>query len=402
MRKKILIISELYYPESNATGYYLTGIAEGLAKEHDVSVICCKPTYDMAGIRVAKEERRNGVKIKRCITVVFNKNKFLKKVANAVLVTMSLTYKSMLNIKSNDIVMVVTNPPMLPHFISFICKIKKALPVMLVQDVYPDAMVAAGVIGGNSRAIRILKMLNRAFYKNIKHVVVLGRDMKELMKQYVRRSCVVHNIPNWGDLVNITPTDDVSLWDELGFGEKFVLQYAGNIGRTHDIDVIVEAAQVLKNENDIVFFIVGAGAKREYLERAIHEKGLKNIILKQKYPKERLNEVLNACDLAIISMKRGMYGVSVPSRMYNIMAAGKPLIGIVEEGSEIAKVIVEEKVGFVVKPGSPDQLVKVIEYAMSNCQILKNMGDRASGLVKEKYSCDNAIRKYEALINDCA
>jgi colanic acid biosynthesis glycosyl transferase WcaI len=399
MDKRIVIVSELYYPESNATGYYLTGIAEGLAGDNDVRVVCCQPTYDLKGTKVDKEEIRNGVHIKRCNALVFSKNNLIKKIFNVVWISMALTFKAIFTIKSNDIVMVVTNPPTLPHLISVLCKIKRASCIMLVQDVYPDAMVAAGIFDENSVIVRILKCLNRWFYKYISEVVVLGRDMHKRVLKYVKSSCKLHIIPNWGDVELINKVDDNKILDELNLLNKFVVQLSGNIGRTHDIDIIIKAARELQSDKNIVFFIVGGGVKKRYLEKTVQIENLSNVVIKPKYPRERLGELLSACDIAIISMNEGMCGVSVPSRMYNIMAAGKAILAVVDEGSEVCNIINEEDVGFVIRPGDELGLVRTIRRAALERAAIKDMGRKARRVIVEKYTYNHILNRYKSLIN---
>jgi glycosyltransferase involved in cell wall biosynthesis len=203
-------------------------------------------------------------------------------------------------------------------------------------------------------------------------------------------------IPNWADLDAIEPSakDTNKLLRELGINDKFVLMYAGNIGHPTDIETIIEAADRLRGEASIHFVFVGSGAKSGWLEKEVRERGLDNVSVLGQLPREDQNTFLNACDVGLVSLIPGMIGTAMPSRTYNILAAGKPIIALTEPGSELAQVIDEENVGWHTVGGDPVGLIEIIHAAMTDRKILRDMGNRARHAAETKYSPQRAIGSY--------
>jgi colanic acid biosynthesis glycosyl transferase WcaI len=401
MTKRILVVSELYYPEETSTGYYLTRIAEGLAQNYSVDVLCSQPTYSERGIRAPSHEQHNGVHIQRCRGTTLNKDYLIFRLINLFTISTSIFFNAWRKISRQDIVLVVTNPPLLPFLINWVCQVRRARCLLLIHDVYPEIMVAAGMLRDTSILSRGVGWFTRRLYQSVYRIIVLGRDMaKAVAFKLTGKSSKIAIIPNWADLDLVSPDnrhENVFL-NRLGNIKQFVIEYAGNMGRTHDIESLVQAAQILAGEETIRFLFIGLGAKRLWLEHAVHDRGLPNITIFPRVPREELSMILNACDVAIISFVPNMAGVSVPSRMYNIMAAGKPIIAVADENSELAQVVKEERIGWVVPPGNVDQIIASIQEAQANPVGLAEMGQRARQVAETKYSFERAIESYCSLI----
>jgi glycosyltransferase involved in cell wall biosynthesis len=244
---------------------------------------------------------------------------------------------------------------------------------------------------------------HRWLYSHASAVVVLGRDMQALVEgRAVERRGAVVIIPNWADIDAITPAPRPTnpLLQELGLQEKFVVQYSGNMGRTHDLESIVECARRCVDEPDIHFLFLGWGAKEPWLRRTVSGSNLANITVLPPRPRSEIPVSLNACDLAVISFMPKMAGVSVPSRMYNVMAAGKPMIAVADPESEIARLVREEAVGWVVEPQRPDLLLAAVREARADQAALAAMGARARRAAEAKYSPESAMVKYNRLFDE--
>ena len=221
--------------------------------------------------------------------------------------------------------------------------------------------------------------------------------MKELMaKKTAGLDIPIDVIPNWADLeiIHPTPREENTLLKELGIEDKFVLMYAGNIGRPTDVETIVDAAELLLGEPEFHFVFIGSGAKRKWLEMQIRDRDLKNVTLLGVRPREDQIVFLNACDVALVTLVKGMWGAAMPSRTYNVLAAGKPIIALTEPGSELARVIDEEQVGWYVTPGETDDLVAAIRQAYGDRSRLSEISKRANAAAKAKYSRETAIELY--------
>jgi glycosyltransferase involved in cell wall biosynthesis len=192
--------------------------------------------------------------------------------------------------------------------------------------------------------------------------------------------------------------EDTRLIRDLGLAKKFVVQYSGNIGRTHGLESLIDAALLLRDQPDIHFLFIGSGAKKPWLEKTVNELGLVSVTVLPLQPRDELCQSLNACDVAVISFVPGMAGVSVPSRMYNILAAGKPIIAVADEESELALVVREEGIGWVVPPNQPAKIREAALQARNDPETLRHMGRKARAVAEQKYSKSAVMEAYRALM----
>ncbi len=403
MADRIWIVSELYYPEETSTGLFLTGIAEGLARRHDVGVLCSQPTYSERGLRAPASERRHGVDIHRCAATTFGRHNLVLRLANILTISLSVFIRAVTVLRRNDLVLVVTNPPAMPFIVRLACKIRGARCILLVHDVYPEVLIAAGMAQPSSWLARAVGGLSAWMYRSMDCVITLGRDMRELAaKKLGPGGGPVVIIENWGDVEGIRPADraDNALLRRLGFQDKFVVQYCGNIGRTHGLESLLDAADMLREHEDIVLLIMGQGAKQSWLESAVRRRGLTNVHVLPRRPKAELADALNACDLAVIPFVAGMAGVSVPSRMYNVFASGKPLLAAAEDHSELARVVTEHDLGWVVPPDDGAAIARAVLEARSDPKRLADMGARARSAAERDYAYERIVERYQALIEE--
>ena len=399
-KQRLWLICELYYPEVNATGHYITQIGTGLADEFDVNVICGQPNYLSKGVRAPSRDAYQGVNIFRVWSTTLNKNILAFRLINMITIGSSMFLKCLLLFKRGDRVLVVTAPPSLPYTTALAALLKGASYVVLLHDLYPDILVAVGKTKAGSLLYNSIERLNRWLYKHANRLVVVGRDMQARVSNKAKGLDVpIVTIPNWSDLDAIVPSDKDSneLLRKLGLTDKFVLMYAGNIGHPTDIETIVEAADRLRDDNSIHFVFVGSGAKSTWLERKVRERGLANISVLGQLPRDEQNTFLNACDVGLVSLIPGMIGTAMPSRTYNILAAGKPIVALTETGSELAQVIDEESVGWHTPPGDADALIELIRAATNSPKSLEEMGHRARHAAETKYSPAVAVAAYGEL-----
>ena len=396
-KNRVWIISELYYPEETSTGHFMTKIAEGLSLEFTVKTLCAQPSYSKWGVRAPKREIHNGVDIIRCYSTTFDKNKLPLRVINLLTISFSIFLNALLYLRYGDFVLVVTNPPLLPYITMLACHLRGAKCVVRVDDVYPDVMCAAGMLNKYGTSYRIINWLTRQLYQKAERVITLGRDMRDLvshkMSYHPERVMV---ITNWADcnLITPTPKETNTLLSELRLSGKFVVQWAGNMGHPHEVKSLFDAMVCLKNHPSVHFLFIGSGSKRAWLETEARKAGIDNVTFLGNRPRDDQQDFLNACDIALSSLVEGMVGISVPSRMYNIFSAGKPILAIGEPHSELAMVINEEGVGWVVPPDRPDELVRVISQARENPILLAEMGKRGRSIVEMKYSSQFVIDQY--------
>jgi len=405
--KKILwVVTELYYPEDNQTGYYLTRIAEGLAEDFDVKVICGQPNYAARGTRAAKRETRRDVEIFRVWGTTLDKDVLAFRLLNMLTLGISMFLKSLLKVAPGEDVLVVSAPPSLPFGTALAAKLRRAGYVLIIQDKYPEILTAVGKSKPDSFFIKLLNRLNRRLYHGAKKIVVVGRDMKTLVgsqmndKQSEKAKIAV--IQNWASLEEVEPLPrgDNPLLKELNLSDKFVFLYAGNMGYPQDLESIVECAGKLKTDGRFHFLFIGSGVKRKWLEREVGEKQLSNITVIASRPRREQKFFLNACDVGLVPLVNRMRGVAMPSRTYNFLAAGKPILALTEEHSEVALVIAEDRIGWFVPPHKPDALLEMIYKIYDERDNIEKMGIRARRSALEKYSPEVAIAKYKKFLTE--
>lgn len=376
----------------------MTRIAEGLADEFDVRVLCGQPNYSKRGTKAPRLEMHKDAQIFRVSGTTLDKNVIFFRLINMVTLSVTMFFTAIRQLKEGDKVLVVTTPPLLPFVAAVASLIKGAGYTLLIHDNYPEILFAVGKSKPTSMIAQILSFANRWLHKYATKIIVVGRDMKDLVeKKTTGLDIPIAVIPNWAELETVEPHDRSTnnLIKELRLEDKFVLMYAGNMGHPNDMESIVEAAVCLSENDRVHFLFLGTGVKRPWLEREVAKRGLKNISILDPRPRSDQTVFLNACDVGIVSLVGKMKGVSMPSRTYNILAAGKPVLAIAEAGSEIALVTQDDNVGLVVPPSDPAKLRSAIISLMEMSKIeIDEMGRRARSAAVSKYSMSEALAAY--------
>jgi len=401
---RVWIVSEIYYPETTSTGHILTGIAEGLAAKFRIRVICGQPKYAAKGVYAPKHEFRNGVEIDRCWGTVWDKDALPKRFVNMLTISCSFFLKLLFLLRRGDSVLAVTNPPSSPFVVALACRLRNAKYILMIQDKYPEAAVAAGLLRRDSPLARLLSWCVRLLYRFADRIAVVGRDIQELVqKQVGGDGDRVVFIPDWADVdaIRPRPRSENAHLRQLGLSDQFVIQCAGNMGPVHDLELLAACAESLRDRKDIHFLIFGSGAKNAWLREAVASRRLNNVTILPPFPREESEVVLNACDAAISVFVPGMLGVSVPSRAYNTFAAGKPLITVSDPESELSRVVRDENVGWISAPGNLSSLVRIVtDAAATPPPVLEAMGRRARALAEREYALSRVVDGYVKLLDE--
>lgn len=399
LRPRLWVVSELFYPEQTSTGYFLTRIAEGLAGDFEVHAVCGRPSYSERGLKVPRHEYYHGIEIHRLAGTAFDKDRLFLRMINFLSFSISLLLFALRRFGRNDRVLVVTNPPLAPAIIAFASWLKGARSTLLVHDVYPDIAAAAGILSRNSLPYRLADRFFSFVLDRYQKIVVLGRDMQEVVGAKLSgRADRVAIIPNWGDTDEIAPIrhDDNPFRTEHGFDGKFVVQFSGNIGRSHDVEMILEAANLLADEERIVFAFIGYGGKTALVSDAAHQ-NQGNIVFLPRQPREKLAEMLASSDVTIIPFVDGMYGLSVPSRMYNVMASGTPILASADPRSELALTVTEGNAGWVLEQRDGPGLAALLRR-ISETQDTSRKGHDARRHVENNYTFEKIVERFRAIL----
>ena len=392
MRCRLWIITELFPPDETSTAYILGEIANVMAQKYDVKVICGPEIYD----KRKKTDPNNKFVLNHHIEVThvkgvdLDKNTFFGKAIRFVVISRQLYQSAKKSIKEGDKVLLVTNPAPVVALISRLRKKRLFELNILVHDVFPENTAPAGL----KLPQFVYKYLKRIFdkaYSRADQLIALGRDMKQVLERKVERfenHPKVSIIENWADL------DIVSPMELEMHPDKFVLEYAGNIGRVQGLQAMIEDIQ--KSSNDkMEFHLWGTGAEENSLKDYASNHGMNNIVFHGAYLRSKQSKVINSCDLALVTLTEGMFGLGVPSKTYNIMAAGKAVLFIGEPNSEIGLLVKEKQIGYVFEPSDREGIVKFLsDLSPEKCVVFAEMGKRARKVAETEYAKDIILNKF--------
>lgn len=401
MKARLWIVSELYYPEETSSGYFLTHIGEGLASDYDVGAVCAQPSYSERGIRAPRYEERHGVRIHRVLSTHFDKDRLALRAVNLVTFTLSVFWFALRQFRKGDRLLVVTNPPTVSILVGLVSRWRGCRSLFLVHDVYPEFLVATNVLKPGSAATRLLERLFAWTYRLYDEVVVLGRDMKQVVgRKLGDRGDGIEIIPNWGDVDEIAPIERErnAFRKEHELDGKFVVQFSGNIGRSHDVELVLGAARALQDDPRVVFLFVGYGGKSALVQQATRA-GLGNVVFLPRQPREKLGEMLSSSDATVISFVDGMYGLSVPSRMYNVMAAGVPIVAVADPRAELSLTVAEGGAGWVLEPRTSAGLAELLRRLVTpeGQAEARDRGAAGRALVERRFTLAAVLDGYRAV-----
>jgi len=400
-QKKLTLFSQYFYPEMISTGHILTELVVELSKQGvETSVICAQPTYYSNDV-VDKEITYKGAIIKRTNNTHFDKNSIKGKLFNSFSFFMGALWLGIKE-KSNFPILVVTNPPFLGLAGLILKKIKRRPYMLIVHDLYPDIAINMGYIKYDSLMALAWNKINRKIYESASFIVVLGRDVKNKIKEQLpsNQHEKIYFIPNWADPEMICPTDQSCnpFISDMGLNEKFLVQYSGNMGITHDMETIIEAAQALRDDGDILFILIGGGGKLSKIKRMVENYGLNNVVFLPYQSREFLRYSLCLSHISLISLEEGAEGLSVPSKLYGIMASGRPVIAVMPGNTEVALTVNEYQCGLISPPKDVDALVSKIKWAHENVEEREAMGKRAYKAFLDNFTVKRCANEYYKLI----
>ncbi len=402
--RHIVFLSLDFYPDDQAVSQLFTDLLLAVRRDMPyvrITVLCGFPMQTAAGAGepIPRRESLNGIEIRRCGIRVRDKSTLIRR---ATLYASFLLHAGweLLWLGRGSLVFGVTSPPFGAHLLWLTSWLARFPYQYMFLDIYPEALVALGRLKPNAFLTRCWMFLNHLSYRRASKLAVLGRDMIPLLQHhYEIAPGRITYIPHW----SASEVECPSLFTEnrlarrLGLEDKFVVQYSGNMGLLHDIDTLVRAADLLKNTPNIHFLFIGKGRRRATAERLARELDLPNITWLDFVPRERLHETLSCCRVALVSLRQGMEGVAVPSKLYGILASGRTVVAQVPHGSEIACVVEEEGCGVVVEPGDAAGLAEVLRMLASSPEQTELMGANAFEAYRATYTLEQAVTAFEEL-----
>ncbi len=351
--------SQHYPPDPSTTAAIMAEIACRIAGDHEVVVL--------SGSSGALPASQTGPGKPRVVAVknrMAGKAALVRRGASELLFAVRTFLALTRELRRGDVVLTVTAPFMLPYAVAAAARLKGARSALIMHDLFPDVLVMAGLLKPGSIITMTMRAANGLMFRALNAVITIGRDAERPLLSY---SGMTRNkirfIPNWATLVAAPRpvTADNPFRKALSAG--FVVGLSGNLGFTHDPEIVFEAARLLSDEPDIHFLLSGWGIGFERLKQLQTEANLPNVSFVGRVEDAELEPFLAAANLWIIPYRKDVAGVSVPSRFYNLLAVGRPVVLVSEPEAEAALTVVENGLGWVVTPGRADQLVEAIRAA---------------------------------------
>jgi glycosyltransferase involved in cell wall biosynthesis len=406
-RFPVVILNQYYVPDVASTGHLLHEIALDLVSRGiEVSVITSRPSY---GPRESwqpcpRRERTNGVDVTRMRTTRFSKDRLLGRMLNSFTFLAPLFGRMLFRRRRDEVFLYTTNPPYLGMIGAFVSMLRRHPYVVLLHDSYPQLAVWVGKIRPNGLIERIWHRLNLFIYRRAKQTIVLCEAAKTLVcERYQIDPALVHVVANWADHEELQPKQKTAsvFASAHGLVEPFTVLYSGNLGLYYEFETILAAAELLKNERFKLVFI-GAGGRRGFIEEQIASRGLTNTLLLPYQPFHNLPDSLTACDASLVTIARGIEGISFPSKLYTSLAVGKPILAISEPGSELQKIVQENDVGSWLAVGDAAGLAQCIREMMDDPQRCQRQGRNARELLLRHYTIQSAGAKYARVLQMAA
>jgi glycosyltransferase involved in cell wall biosynthesis len=376
----------------------LTELAEDLVAVHGMEVTVVTG-FPLSGEALPSRETRNGVRVVRARGTTMSPRRFIGRATNYVTYFLSAFWVA-LRMPRQDVTIALTDPPIIG--IAALAARPRRGMIYLCQDIFPE--VASLLQDFHSTAINnLLERVNRLLVSRAARVIALGDTMaSRLVSGKGAEPGKVTVIHNWADTHAIVPSAKANPFALAhGLADRFVVLHAGNIGLSQNLDVVIDAAQLLSERRDIVLLFIGDGQRRPALEAAVRDRRLNNVRFLPFQPRDQLRWTYAASDVCLVSLKPGLSGYIVPSKLYPILAAGRPYIAAVERDTEAAALTERHRCGIVVTPGDAHALAAAITGLADRAHDRSAMAER-SRIAAELFSRERQVAAHAQVIEEVA
>lgn len=407
-KKKMLIYAHYFYPDVASTAQILTELCQGLQESFDITVICVVPSYsgkieDKYKVHRLYKEKLDNINIIRVRVPEFNKANKLSRVKNLISYFNNSLYTT-IKLEKQDYIFSISQPPILGGLLGVIGKILKGGKFIYnIQDFNPEQTMAIGY-SKNKLLLKLALLIDKFNCLMSNKVIVVGRDMQETLKNRFKN----HTIPstfinNWIDEKKIYPLSRndkkvIEFKEKYNLQNKFIIMYSGNIGLYYDLENLIKVIGKFKENQDVIFAFVGDGSVRKGIVKYVEDNSLKNVKFIPYQDKENLNYSLNAADVHWVVNAKGIKGVSVPSKLYGVMASGKPVLGVLDKESEARMIVEDSHCGICAEPSDYEEVYKCINYIIKNQDNIHLMGVNGRRYLENKLSKRVSISKYKESI----
>lgn len=406
---KLIFVNRFFYPDQSATSQLLSDLAFEFAhRGRTVCVIASRTGYDARTAALPAAEQIRGVQVYRTASTRFGRSRPWGRLADYLTFYVSSVWRLLRTTRRGDVVIGMTDPPMLNVATQVIARLKGARSVSWFQDVFPDVARAAGTGTRFHLAVELASaVLGRVAAGANRHVdaaVVLGQGMQRRMLVFGGRPERTRLISNWSDLERVRPVahQDNPLRHEWAPGGEFLVGYSGNMGIAHDLRPLLDAAERLRDQPAIRFLLIGEGKQRASLEAVARSKGLTNVSFLPYQAREQLHFSLSAIDLHVVSLRPSMEGLIVPSKFFGVAAAGRPTLFLGSATGEIAMLIRANDCGVTVEDANVDvdRLTDQILALANDPARCRAMGAAARHAAERDFSLNRTVELWNGLLAD--
>ena len=401
---RVLLLNQFYSPDIAATGQYLSDLADGLLRSgHEVHVVCSRRAYAGGIDRQPRKELLGGVRVHHVAATGFGRGSLLGRLLDYLSFYLLAAWRA-IRLPRMDVCVALTTPPFIGLLGAMLKNLRGTRLVLWTMDLYPEVPVAYGVMKSGSVLHRLLSHLSRSLYGQASHIISLGEVMTERLIAAGADPQKITTVHNWvpGESVRPIPLDQSSARQSWGINGRVAIMYSGNLGLGHDLQTIVRAAKRLQDAAGVSILFVGNGPMRRRLEKLTHDLGLQCVEFHDPVPLESLADSLAAADIHLVSQKPGTQGLIVPSKLYGILAAGRPTIFIGPDDCEAAQILRESGAGLAVSPGNVEAVAEVLTRLAQSAELRRELGKRARAIYELRFGRDRSVSRIMGVIEQAA
>ncbi len=396
-RPRLLVLNQYYWPGVEATAHLLSQLCEALADEFEITVV----TGHLFGHdELPAREERNGVQIVRVRSTAYERSELHRRAANYVSYLVE-SVRTALREPKPDLVLCMTDPPIVGD-IGLVVARRFGVPLLVIsQDVFPEIAVQLKRLE-NPVLVGTLRSLVGLYLRRADRIVAIGETMKRRLEEKGADPERITVIPNWVDTNAIVPQPHENEWARRRLLDgRFIVMHSGNVGHAQDLETLVRAATFLRDLEDLQIVIVGFGARHADTVALAKRLELGSVVRFMTYQSRGvLSESLSAAHIHFVGLAKGLAGFIVPSRLYGILSAGRPVIVGADPDSETARLVAEIGCGIVLPPARPELVAQAIRDAYDGVCDLEEMGARGRMYVELEADRGVAIDRYRHVIHD--
>jgi glycosyltransferase involved in cell wall biosynthesis len=403
-RPRIVFVNRLFHPDHSATSQLLSDLAFSLCDRFDVVVVASRQRYDDPAATLPARETVRGVTVHRVASTRFRRGGLAGRLVDLASFHGAVWLALARLAGRGDLVVVKTDPPLLSIGAAWAARLKGARVINWLQDVYPEIATALGVRGLDGFLGRRLRALRDRSLVEARDNVVIGERMAAYLRARGAPAGRIRVIPNWIDEETVTPVDHGAnplrrAWDLEG---KFVVAYSGNLGRVHEYETMLGAARALRDDPSIVFLMIGGGHATSGLRDAVRAEALANVVFRPYQPGNSLGRSLSVADLHWVSLRPALEDFVLPSKVYGVLAAGRPIIAITAPDGEVARLVAHHGCGVQVDPGDQTGCTRVIRGLACDPDRTARLGAAARAAAAGPFSRRRALARWRETLSAAA